>query len=51
MGHTYRRPALHSVGQADGSSQYVLDGGLKVTLVSESFAPYRATIRIERSQS
>jgi hypothetical protein len=42
------RPTLYGVGQPDGVTQIDLVGGYRVTLVSEQFQPYRATVRIER---
>lgn len=41
------QPTLHGVTQPDGVSEYVADG-VRVVLLAESVAPYRATVRVER---
>jgi M6 family metalloprotease-like protein len=44
----YQRPTLHGANASDGAKEYIIAGGVKITLLAESFAPYRATVRIER---
>jgi len=56
MGHTpthaYLHSPLHGAADPEGAKEYVnAAAGFKVTLVAESFSPYRATIRIERYQA
>jgi len=48
-GRIYQRATLHGTADPKGTSEYVnAAGGFKVTLLAESFSPYRATVRIER---
>jgi len=48
-GVAYERPTLHGAAAGEGALQWAdAAAGIKVTLVSESFAPYAATVRIER---
>jgi hypothetical protein len=44
----YPRSTLHGALEPNGAPTYVIAGRLVVRLVAESFAPYRATLRIER---
>jgi len=44
LGKPYQRPTLHGIARGDGAREYIISGGL----LAESFAPYRATVRIER---
>ena len=48
LGKPYQRPTLHGTARGDGAREYIISGGLVVRLLAESFAPYRATARIER---
>ena len=48
LGQAYQRATLHGIASPDGASEHVLAGGLVVRLLAESFAPYRATVRIAR---
>jgi len=42
----YERSTLCGAAEPDGAREYVMAGGLVVTLVAESFSPYNATIRL-----
>ena len=48
LGQAYQRATLHGIASPDGAREHVLAGGLVVRLLAESFAPYRATVRIAR---
>ena len=42
-------PTLYGVALSDGVKEYTIEGaGLRLTLLSESFSPYQATVRVER---
>jgi len=48
-GHAYQRSTLHGASAPEGATEYVnAPAGYKVTLLAESFQPYKAAIRIER---
>ena len=45
---TFERSTLHGAAKMHGAKEYAIPGGRVVKLVAESFAPYRATVRVER---
>ncbi len=49
-GVTYERPTLHHAANPEGAREYIdAEAGFRITVVAESFAPYVATVLIERS--
>jgi hypothetical protein len=46
-GQDYQRPTLYGAASPEGSSEYVISGGLRVRLLAETFCPYSATVHIE----